>query len=114
MIAPSFENIVILIFGSPTTASSRADQNDPLRSQVVVGNPAIAIEKLTIRLALNCHLTSLDQLDGLLFAQRDLIEITIVPNVKVAPIPNSLLSSFNFSVRLRESDPIIERWMGCG
>ncbi len=61
MIAPSFEHIVILIFGSPTAPSSSADQNDPLGSQVVVSNPAIAIEKLTIRLALNGHLTPIDQ-----------------------------------------------------
>jgi hypothetical protein len=32
-----------------------------LGSQVVVSNPAIAIEKLTIRLALNGHLTPIDQ-----------------------------------------------------
>ena len=61
MIAPSFENIVILIFGSPTASSSSAHQNDPLGSEVVVGNPAIAIEKLTIWLALNEYLTPIDQ-----------------------------------------------------
>ena len=98
MIAPIFENIVILVLNAPTCPSSTTAIKNDLRGERMVGNPTIVIEELSIGFAVDFYFTPVNQQSRLLLSQGNLIEITTLPNLKILSIPTSVSSSFDFPI----------------
>ena len=53
MIAPIFENIVILVLRAPTSPSRTTDIKNDLRGEKMVSDPTIVIEELAVRFSID-------------------------------------------------------------